>query len=68
MFEFVRNFEEVGQIIFKFECYLSDTLVLKSPTATEQDKEIAKELARIAEIDIQDYGMEMLKAGSSLKG
>ncbi len=47
---------------------LSDTLVLKSPTATEQDKEIAKELARIAEIDIQDYGMEMLKAGSSLKG
>ncbi len=47
---------------------LSDTLILKSPTATERDKEIAKDLACIAELDIQEYGMEMLKAGSSLKG
>lgn len=47
---------------------LSDTLILKSPTATETDKMIAKELADIAGLDIQEFGMEMLKAGSSLKG
>ncbi len=47
---------------------LSDTLVLKSPTATEIDKQIAKELASIAEVDYEKFGLEMLKAGSSLKG
>lgn len=47
---------------------LSDTLILKSPTTTEKDREIAIDLACIAEIDYQTFGMEMLKAGSSLKG
>lgn len=47
---------------------LSDTLILKSPTTTEQDKKIAKELASIAGLDYEKFGMEMLKAGSSLKG
>lgn len=47
---------------------LSDTLILKSPTTVESDKIIAKELARIAKVDYETYGMEMLKAGSSIKG
>ena len=47
---------------------LSDTLILKSPTTTILDKRVAKELAEIAGLDIEKYGMEMLKAGSSLKG
>lgn len=47
---------------------LSDTLILKSPTATEIDKTIVKELAKIIGIDYEAYGMEMLKAGSSIKG
>lgn len=47
---------------------LSDTLILKSPTATPRDKEAIEELARIAEVDYQEYGMNMLKAGTSLEG
>lgn len=45
---------------------ISDTLLFKSPTCTEEDKEVAKELAKIAEIDIEKYGMDMLKAGTDL--
>lgn len=45
---------------------ISDTLLFKSPTCTEQDVETAKELAKIAEIDLETYGMEMLKSGTDL--
>ena len=45
---------------------ISDTLLFKSPTCTEQDVNIAKELAKIAGIDLENYGMEMLKAGTDL--
>lgn len=45
---------------------ISDTLLFKSPTCTEEDKKIASELAKIAEIDVDKYGMEMLKAGTDL--
>jgi manganese-dependent inorganic pyrophosphatase len=47
---------------------LSDTLIFKSPTTTEIDKIAANELANIADIDCNKYGLEMLKAGASLKG
>lgn len=47
---------------------LSDTLLLKSPTTTEIDIEVSKELARIAGVDIDEYGMKMLKAASSVDG
>ena len=45
---------------------ISDTLLFKSPTCTEQDKEIAKKLAKIAGVDIESYGKEMLKAGTDI--
>lgn len=47
---------------------ISDTLLFKSPTCTAEDVEIAKELVKIAEIDCDTYGMEMLKAGTDLNG
>ena len=47
---------------------LSDTLILKSPTTTERDKEAVKDLARIAGVNYEEYGMEMLKAGTALDG
>lgn len=47
---------------------ISDTLLFKSPTTTQIDIEVAHKLASIAQVDIETYGMEMLKAGSSLKG
>lgn len=45
---------------------ISDTLLLKSPTTTEEDKKAVKELAEIAEINPEVYGLEMLKAGTDL--
>jgi manganese-dependent inorganic pyrophosphatase len=47
---------------------LSDTLIFKSPTTTKLDCEVAKILAEIADLDIDKYGMSMLKAGSSIEG
>ena len=45
---------------------ISDTLLLKSPTTTEDDKKAVAKLAEIAEIDAEEYGLEMLKAGTDL--
>lgn len=47
---------------------LSDTLILKSPTTTKLDKEAVTYLSNIAGLDYKKYGMEMIKAGSSLEG
>ena len=47
---------------------LSDTLILTSPTTTSRDIEAVMELSRIAEVNYKDYGLSMLKAGSSLEG
>ncbi len=47
---------------------LSDTLILRSPTATRFDKDAVEKLSSIAEVDYVDYGMKLLKAGTSLDG
>ena len=47
---------------------LSDTLILKSPTATRKDQEAVYHLAEIAGVNYEVYGMDMLKAGTSLEG
>ena len=45
---------------------ISDTLLLKSPTKTDEDEKAIKELAQIAGVDYNSYGLEMLKAGTDL--
>ncbi|MER1958030.1 MAG: manganese-dependent inorganic pyrophosphatase [Solibacillus sp.] len=45
---------------------VSDTLLFKSPTCTEQDVKAGVELAEIAGVDAADYGLAMLKAGADL--
>jgi manganese-dependent inorganic pyrophosphatase len=45
---------------------ISDSLLFKSPTCTEQDVEAARELAHIAEVNGESYGLAMLKAGADL--
>ena len=45
---------------------ISDTLLLKSPTTTEKDKKALEELAKIADVDVNIYGLDMLKAGTNL--
>ncbi len=47
---------------------VSDTLLFKSPTSTEQDKFIAGKLSDIAGLDMYDYGYRLLKAGTNLDG
>lgn len=47
---------------------ISDSLLFKSPTCTEEDVEAAKELAAIAGLDAEKYGMDMLKAGADISG
>lgn len=45
---------------------ISDTLLFKSPTCTAEDVTAAKELALIAQVDLEEYGLAMLKAGTNL--
>ncbi len=47
---------------------LSDTLLLTSPTTTEDDRFAAVKLAGIAKVDIDKYGLQMIKAASSIEG
>lgn len=47
---------------------ISDTLLFRSPTTTELDRKAVAELSKIAELDYEVYGMEMLQAGASLVG
>ena len=47
---------------------VSDTLLFKSPTCTEQDKLVASRLSSIAGLGMYEYGLNMLKAGTNLDG
>ena len=67
-----KLYEETGVEITKeiatlmLSAIISDTLLLKSPTTTEDDRIAVEKLAKIAEIDYEEYGMEMLKAGTDI--
>lgn len=45
---------------------ISDSLLFKSPTCTDEDVKAAEELAELAGTDLEAYGLEMLKAGTNL--
>ena len=45
---------------------VSDTLLFKSPTCTDEDRKAAEALQKIANVDVNEYGMELLKAGTDL--
>ncbi|WP_347860751.1 manganese-dependent inorganic pyrophosphatase [Salimicrobium sp. PL1-032A] len=47
---------------------ISDSLLFKSPTCTAEDEQAADELAAIARIDLNEYGLDMLKAGTDISG
>ncbi|GGH88669.1 manganese-dependent inorganic pyrophosphatase [Pullulanibacillus pueri] len=46
---------------------ISDSLLFKSPTCTNEDVTAARELAEIAGVDPESYGLDMLKAGANLQ-
>lgn len=67
-----EEFKQLGHEIEKTEAILmasaiiSDTLLLKSPTTTDHDRKALEELGKIADINVEEYGLEMLKAGTDL--
>lgn len=67
-----EEFKQLGHEIEKTEAILmasaiiSDTLLLKSPTTTDHDRKALEELEKKAGINIEEYGLEMLKAGTDL--
>ena len=67
-----RMFKESGVAVPKelaglmLSGLISDTLLLKSPTTHPSDKVIAPELAELAGVDLEEYGLAMLKAGTNL--
>jgi len=67
-----RMYKEAGVVISRelagimLSALISDTLLLKSPTTHVTDPAIAKELAEIAGVDLETYGLELLKAGTNL--
>ncbi|MCP0887689.1 manganese-dependent inorganic pyrophosphatase [Ligilactobacillus sp. WILCCON 0076] len=67
-----KEFESAGVEIpaklagLMLSAIISDTLLFKSPTTTKEDLKIGKQLAKIANVDYEKYGLEMLKAGTNL--
>lgn len=66
--EFKQRGHEIErtEAILMASAIISDTLLLKSPTTTEKDKKALEALAKIADVDVNIYGLEMLKAGTNL--
>ncbi len=56
--------KEIASLMFS--AIASDTLLLKSPTTTDEDREVMKELAEISGLDLEGYGLDMIKAGTDL--
>ena len=68
--KFVKNKVPIPRNIagLMLSAIIADTLLLTSPTTTEDDKFVAIKLAKLAKVDIDKYGLEMLKAASSIEG
>ena len=66
--EYKKNEVQISEeeAILMASSIMSDTLLLKSPTTTDHDKKALEELEKIAEINLKEYGLEMLKAGTDL--
>lgn len=63
-----RRYEDLGVAIpesmagLLLAAVLSDTVLLKSPTTTDTDREVASGLATILDVDALEFGMEMFRA------
>ncbi|MYL18936.1 manganese-dependent inorganic pyrophosphatase [Halobacillus litoralis] len=68
----LKLYKEKGQEVSKpmaglmLSAIISDSLLFKSPTCTEEDRRAAEELAQIAGVDAEEYGLKMLKAGADI--
>ena len=57
---------EKTEAVLMASSIISDTLLLKSPTTTDHDRKALEELGKIVDINVEEYGLEMLKAGTDL--
>ncbi len=66
--EYKKNEVQISEeeAILMASSIMSDTLLLKSPTTTDHDKKALEELEKVAGINLKEYGLEMLKAGTDL--
>lgn len=65
-----ENQVEIDKVTASLLCaaIISDTLLFRSPTSTIVDEMVAKDLANVAEINMEDLAHNMFRAGSNLKG
>lgn len=65
---YLENDKEVSKTIaiLMLSAIVSDSLLFKSPTCTSVDVAAAMELAEIAEVNVEEYGLAMLEAGTDL--
>lgn len=67
-----RQFKQAGVAVPKevagllLSGLISDTLLLKSPTTHASDPQVAAELAELAGVNLEEYGLALLKAGTNL--
>lgn len=62
-----RNIEMTATIAgLLLAAIISDTVLFKSPTSTDTDKVTAEKLAKIANVNIEEFGLALLKAGSNI--
>ncbi|MGT2895087.1 manganese-dependent inorganic pyrophosphatase [Streptococcus entericus] len=67
-----RQFKQAGVAVPKeiagllLSGLISDTLLLKSPTTHASDPQVAAELADLAGVNLEEYGLALLKAGTNL--
>ncbi len=47
---------------------ISDTLLFRSPTTTDIDRKAVEQLNKILNLDLEQYAMDLFKAGTSLEG
>lgn len=66
---FMENGIEIPKNIAGLLCsaIISDTLMFRSPTCTPVDEDACRNLARIANVDIETFAVAMFNAGSKLK-
>ncbi len=47
---------------------ITDTVLFRSPTSTPRDERVARELAAIAQVDVEEFGQEIFAVASDLSG
>ena len=62
----IRPSKEIAGILCA--AIISDTLLFRSPTTTDTDRRVLERMAKIADINPEEFANKMFKAGTSLKG